>query len=91
MKQHLDSVLAKDKEIDTIILGCTHYPLLLDKIRNYTPEAVSLISQGEYVAKSLKDYLSRHQLMDSLCSKNNETRYCTTESAEIFEDIVIYN
>lgn len=90
VKQHIDSVLAKDKEIDTIILGCTHYPLLLDKIRNYTPEAVSLISQGEYVAKSLKDYLSRHQLMDSLCSKNNETRYCTTESAEIFESLASF-
>ena len=90
VKQHLDSVLDKDKKIDTIILGCTHYPLLIDKIRAFTPKSVTLISQGEYVAKSLKDYLSRHQSMDSLCSKNSETIYCTTESAERFESLASF-
>ena len=90
VKQHIDSVLEKDREIDTIILGCTHYPLLIDKIRAFTPKSVTLISQGEYVAKSLKDYLNRHQLMDSLCSKNSETLYCTTESAERFESLASF-
>ena len=87
VKQHIDRVLDKDKDIDTIILGCTHYPLLIEKIRKYTPKSITLISQGEYVAKSLKDYLNRHELMDSLCSKNSETLYCTTESAERFESL----
>lgn len=90
VKQHIDRVLDIDKEIDTIILGCTHYPLLLDKIREYTPQSISLISQGEYVAKSLQDYLKRHQPLDSLCSKNNETLYCTTESADIFESLASF-
>ena len=90
VKQHIDSVLEKDREIDTIILGCTHYPLLIDKIRAFTPKSVTLISQGEYVAKSLKDYLRRHQPMDSLCSKNSETIYCTTESAERFESLASF-
>ena len=90
VKQHIDRVLDKDREIDTIILGCTHYPLLIDKIRAFTPKSVTLISQGEYVAKSLKDYLSRHQTMDSLCSKNSETIYCTTESAERFESLASF-
>ena len=90
VKQHINTVLDKDKEIDTIILGCTHYPLLIDKIREYTPKSVTLISQGEYVAKSLKDYLSRHQPLNSLCSKNSKTLYCTTESAEIFESLASF-
>ncbi len=90
VKQHIDRVLDKDREIDTIILGCTHYPLLIDKIRAFTPKSVTLISQGEYVAKSLKDYLSRHQTMNSLCSKNSETIYCTTESAERFESLASF-
>lgn len=90
VKQHIESVLNKDRKIDTIILGCTHYPLLIDKIRAYTPKSVKLISQGEYVAKSLKEYLSRHQPMNSLCSKNSETIYCTTESAERFENLASF-
>lgn len=90
VKQHIDRVLDKDKDIDTIILGCTHYPLLIEKIRKYTPKSITLISQGEYVAKSLKDYLNRHQMMESLCSKNNRTDYCTTESADIFESLASF-
>lgn len=85
VKQHLDRVLQLDKSIDAIILGCTHYPLLLKKIRQYTPKHITLISQGEYVAKSLRKYLNRHQAMDAMCSKNGTTLYCTTESAEKFE------
>ena len=90
VKQHLDRVLNKDKEIDAIILGCTHYPLLLDKIRAYTPNHITLVSQGEYVAKSLKDYLSRHELLASFCSKNSRTIYYTTESAERFENLASF-
>jgi len=87
VKQHLDNLLSKDEKIDTIILGCTHYPLLLQKIIQYTPKNISIISQDTYVAESLRDYLYRHPEMDLLCSKNARRRYCTTESAEKFGDL----
>lgn len=84
IKRHIDNLLAKDNEIDTIILGCTHYPLLLDKIRKYVPEGINVISQGEYVASSLKLYLERHPEMDARCTKGGTCRYYTTESVETF-------
>lgn len=85
VKQHIDRVLQEDQDIDTIILGCTHYPLLLKKIKQFTPSHITLISQGEYVADSLREYLKRHKIMDSMCSKNGGQLYYTTESAEKFE------
>ena len=69
VRQHLEQLMAKDPQIDTIILGCTHYPLLLDKIRQHLPAGTNVITQGSYVAESLKDYLSRHQEMDAKCTK----------------------
>lgn len=84
VKKNLDSLLSKDPEIDTIILGCTHYPLLMDKIRKYTPAPISIISQGEYVAASLVNYLQRHPEMDANCTKNGEVEYFTTESVDKF-------
>lgn len=90
VKQHIHSVLQKDKDIDTIILGCTHYPLLLKKIEQYTPKSITLISQGEYVAKALRKYLNRHSTLDSFCSKEGRRIYCTTESAEKFESLASY-
>lgn len=90
VKQHIDRVLEKDKDIDTIILGCTHYPLLMEKIEQYTPKSIKLISQGEYVAKSLKDYLSRHEILESLCSKGKTRVYCTTDSTKKFESLASF-
>lgn len=87
IKQHLNRVFTKDLAIDTLVLGCTHYPLLIDKIKQYLPSGVHLISQGEYVAKSLQDYLSRHPEMDGVCTKNGNTQYLTTESPEKFSDM----
>jgi glutamate racemase len=84
IKRHVENLLAKDSLIDTIILGCTHYPLLLDKIRKYVPEGINIISQGEYVATSLKDYMVRHPEMDMRCTKGASCRYYTTESVETF-------
>lgn len=84
IKRHVDNLLAKDSEIDTIILGCTHYPLLLDKIRKYVPEGINIVSQGEYVASSLKLYMERHPEMDSRCTKNGSCKYYTSESVETF-------
>ncbi len=84
IKRHVENLLAKDSLIDTIILGCTHYPLLLDKIRKYVPEGIKIVSQGEYVAASLKNYMVRHPEMDMRCTKGGSCRYYTTESVETF-------
>ena len=84
IKRHVENLLAKDSMIDTIILGCTHYPLLLDKIRKYVPEGISIVSQGEYVASSLKNYMERHPEIDIRCTKGATCRYYTTESVETF-------
>ena len=84
VKRHLDHILSVDPLIDTLILGCTHYPLLMDKIRRYTPEGITLVPQGEYVAASLKDYLRRHPEMDRCLLRNGRCSYLTTESAEKF-------
>lgn len=86
VKQSIDNILAQDKLIDTILLGCTHYPLLMSKIEHFTPESVKIIAQGEYVAKSLKDYLFRHPEMDIKCTKNRSCNFLTTESTDKFKD-----
>ncbi len=80
IKRHIENLLARDSMIDTIILGCTHYPILLDKIRKYVPKGISIMTQGCAVASSLKDYLSRHPEMDSLCTKGGSSTFFTTES-----------
>lgn len=84
VKQHIDNLLKKDDRIDTIILGCTHYPLLIDKIKKYIPDNINIMSQGYYVAQSLKDYLHRHPEMDNKCALESEVRYYTTDSSEEF-------
>jgi glutamate racemase len=85
IRRHIDNLLAKDDKIDTLILGCTHYPILYDKIRRYTPEHVKVIKQGEYVGKSLMNYMKRHPEMDELCTKQGTCRFLTTESGDIFK------
>lgn len=84
VQKRIDNLLRKDPLIDTIILGCTHYPLLMDKIIKYTPRNVKILSQGEYVAYSLKNYLWRHADMDLMCTKNGTCRFMTTENPEKF-------
>lgn len=86
VRQHIDRLLARDPQIDTIILGCTHYPLLLNKIRQYTPASVHLIPQGKYVAESLQDYLLRHPEMKVRCTKGGTCRLLTTENPRKFEE-----
>ncbi len=86
VKDSIDKLLAKDSKIDTIILGCTHYPLLLDKIRQYCPDNIKLVPQGKYIAESLEDYLLRHPEMDSRITKNGTCRYYTTESSTKFTE-----
>ena len=86
VRKYVDELLDKDPEIDTVILGCTHYPLLKEKIRRFMPAHIRLISQGELVARSLKDYLHRHPEMNSRCSCNGRCEFLTTESVEKFRE-----
>lgn len=86
VKKRIDQLMQKDPEIDTIILGCTHFPLLMPKILKYTKPGVRIVPQGEYVASSLKDYLSRHTEMEQKLTKGGMTKYYTTENADKFMD-----
>ena len=86
VQQHIERLLQKDTNTDTLILGCTHYPLLIEKIKQYTPQGISIVAQGEYVARSLQDYLHRHPEMDALCTKQGNCRFFTTESEEKFKE-----
>lgn len=84
IRKYINQLLSKDPEIDTMILGCTHYPILLPKIQEYTPKHIRIVAQGEYVAESLKDYLSRHPEMNAKCTKNGSCLFYTTEAEEKF-------
>lgn len=86
VKKYIDELLAKDNQIDTIILGCTHYPLLLPKIKQYVPKGIHIVSQGELVANSLQDYLKRHPEMNARCTRGGTCTYFTTEAEEKFAD-----
>jgi len=85
VEKNISALLKKDPEIDTIILGCTHYPLLMRSIRKFIPEPVRLINQGEVVAEKLEDYLARHPEINGRISAEGKMRYLTTENTEIFE------
>lgn len=86
VKDSLQKLFDQDALIDTIILGCTHFPLLLDKIRNYLPSGIRIIPQGQYIASSLEDYLHRHTEMDSRLTRGGTCQYLTTESATKFRE-----
>lgn len=86
VRKRIDQLLQKDPDIDTIILGCTHFPLLMPKIVKYTPPGIRIVPQGEYVATSLKSYLQRHAEMERKLTKGGNTTYYTTENAEKFKD-----
>ena len=86
IRKYIDQLLSKDPQIVTVILGCTHFPILLPKIRQYIPDHISIIAQGEYVAESLKDYLKRHPEMDAKCTKNGNCQFYTTEAEEKFSE-----
>ncbi len=84
VRKRIEGILRLDPQIDTLILGCTHYPLLMNKIIKYTPPGVRIVPQGEYVAASLRDYLKRHPEMEEALSRRGTCHYLTTESAEKF-------
>ncbi len=87
VEQNLAGLFAKDPLIDTVILGCTHYPLLLDLIHKYLPEGVTLLVQGPIIADKLDDYLFRHPEIEENCSKSGRRDYFTTESAQNFDNL----
>jgi len=86
VKKNVQNLMQKDAEIDTLVLACTHYPLLINAIRKFVPEAVNIVSQGSIVAESLKNYLARHPEMNERCSKNGSCEFYTTESEEKFKN-----
>ena len=86
VRQHVNRLLEQDARIDTVILGCTHYPLLLPKIEQYMPKRITIVTQGELVAASLEDYLRRHPEMDAACTRGGQCLYCTTEAVEKFTE-----
>ena len=86
VKKRIDQIMALDPQIDALILGCTHYPILLPKIMKYLPKGVSVVSQGEYVASSLKSYLERHPQIERKCSQGASARYLTTENPDKFKE-----
>lgn len=85
VKQHIDNLLRKSPDIDTILLACTHYPLMYDKIRAHTPKDISILSQGEIVAKSLIDYLKRHSDLEKQLTFASKLTFCTTDSPQEFD------
>lgn len=86
IESHVNELMAKDSKIDTIILGCTHYPILKSIIEEYTPDDVTVLSQGQIIADSLFDYLNRHPEIADKCSKHGQTQYFTTEDPYTFSD-----
>jgi glutamate racemase len=86
VKKYIQQLLEQDEAIDTILLACTHYPLLLSKIREYSPADMKILTQGDIVAESLVDYLARHQEIEKKCSKTGSREFYTTDSTEDFDN-----
>lgn len=86
VKKRIDQLMRKDADIDTIILGCTHYPLLMNSIVKNLPDGVRVVPQGMYVAESLKNYLKRHQDVEEMITKEGTCQYLTTESEDKFKE-----
>ncbi len=86
IQKHVEALFNKDPKIDTLILGCTHYPILVNELKKFVPDHVTILSQGEIVAGQLKDYLKRHPEMDAKCSKGGTIQYLTTEDPASFQE-----
>jgi len=86
IKKNIQGLLKQSSRIDTILLACTHYPLLLEKIKANVPNGVTILSQGEIVANSLQTYLAKHTEIEEKCSKNGNISFFTTDSTEDFDN-----
>ena len=87
VQKYINQLLNQSDDIDSIILGCTHYPILLNKIRKYTPSHINIVEQGAIIADSLADYLNRHPEMNIRCSQNGICSYLTTEDEDKFNSL----
>ena len=87
VKKYIEELMARDPEIDTFVLACTHYPLLIDKIRRYAPAGVRILEQGHLVADSLKDYLRRHPEMERRLGKSGTVEFLTSENPDKFDSL----
>lgn len=86
IKKNLHALFEKGENIDTVLLACTHYPLMRNQIEEYLPVQVKLLSQGEIVAQKLVNYLERHPTMAENCSKNGSLSFFTTDSTQDFDN-----
>jgi len=87
VRQHIQQILNRDIQIDTLLLGCTHYPLLLPKIQVLVPSGVQIVSQGLIVSHSLKDYLQRHSEIETGLTKQGNCEFYTTDSSQDFDEL----
>jgi glutamate racemase len=86
IKKNIHHLLSQSQDIDTIVLGCTHYPLLMDIIKQNIPSHINVISQGAIVANSLKDYLIRHSEIETILLKESKRLFLTTEEPSLFDE-----
>ena len=82
IKKHIDAILLQNKSIDTLVLACTHYPLMLERIKKFVPNNIKILSQGNLVANALKKYLDAHIDLEAACAKNGNKLFLTTESID---------
>ena len=87
IKKEINSILSKDPKIDTLVMGCTHYPLLVNQIKKHIPENINVLCQGPIVAESLADYLVRHPEIENKLSKGATVKYLTTEHTDKFDSL----
>lgn len=87
VKKYIDRILEIDPQIDTLVLGCTHYPILLPKLRQYVPQGIRILAQGDLVGHSLQKYLFKHPEIDRLCTKHGRCEFLTTESTDKFNSL----
>ncbi|MFM9945533.1 MAG: glutamate racemase [Bacteroidia bacterium] len=87
IKKYLDRLLNQSAKIDTIVLGCTHYPLLLKKIKAYLPSGIKILSQSNIIGNSLKDYLNRHPEIEQVCLKNSDRKFFTSDDPTSFDNM----
>ena len=87
IRKYLDEILAQDDKIDTLILACTHYPILIKKITSFLPKGVRVVSQGDLVASKLEDYLFRHPQISERLTKKANLEVLTTENSDSFDAV----
>lgn len=87
VKKYVDELFTQEPDIDTVILGCTHYPLLIEKIRREIGDRATIVTQGELVGASLAEYLRRHPEMDAACTKGGSCDFLTTENPAKFSEL----